>query len=646
LTPDATDPSESTGTPDEVPDAGPHDAPDDVSADVAPDIAKDDANVDAATPEEAAAPDVTPEEAAAPDAAPDVAAETAVPFDAVAILEASGRSRADLQAELRKSRKKDHKRQHRWRRRTIYALSAIVLIAGLGAGGIYFYAKYRYDQIKKIHAKHLVAQPAAPGKPFNILIVGSDSRAFVGDNQTLSSELGNEGDTGGQRSDVTMVARFDPAKKTVTVLSIPRDLWVDIPGNENGVSGMNRINAAYDSGPDLLIQTIEQDLGININHYIAVNFPGFSAMVDALGGVTMDFPTPVKDQYTGLNVTQTGCQVVNGVTALQLVRSRHLAYVNQNGYWESDGLSDFSRIQRQDAFFRAVLAKANASITNPFAINSFLGAAVGNLTIDDTLSQSDLLHLAEDFRGLGGSNLVTETLPTLGFTTDGGAAVLKEAQPYAQNIITAFNAIGAPPATAVANANGAKAGTTTTTTTLPHRQVEVDVLNASSGASTNGLAHLVAGALATGGFTINEIADAPSPLGSDTSQILYGPSGYAAAQTLAADLGGPVTLKADSTMSSQAVELLVAGTALTVKPSTGNSGATGTTGSTGAGATTTTTTGAIPTGPTTTTTTTIPSDVYTNTQPEAWNPSPCTLGATTQAVPTTTTTLKAKGKKG
>ncbi len=252
------------------------------------------------------------------DAEADAAASTGPP-DAIDILDESGRSRADLQADLRKSRKKERKRKHRWRRRTIYALSAIVLIGALGAGGVYFYAKYRYDQIKKIHAKHLVAQPAAPSKPFDILVVGSDSRAFVGDNQTLSSEVGNEGNAGGQRSDVTMVARFDPANKTVTVLSIPRDLWVDIPG-DGSIQGMNRINAAYDSGPDLLIQTIEKDLGLNINHYVAVNFPGFSDMVNALGGIALDFPTPIKDQYTGLDVTQTGCQVVNGVTALQLVR--------------------------------------------------------------------------------------------------------------------------------------------------------------------------------------------------------------------------------------------------------------------------------------------------------------------------------------
>ena len=348
------------------------------------------------------------------------------------------------------------------------------MLAAIGVGGLYVYATYRFDQIKKIHAKHLAA-PAPPGKPFNLLLVGSDSRAFVNDNnQTQVNAFGNEADAGGQRSDVTMVARIDPAAKTVTILSIPRDLWVDIPGDVSGISGMNRINAAFDSGPDLLMQTIEQDLGIPINHYMAVDFPGFSGMVNALGGVTMDFPTPVKDAYTGLDVTTTGCQVVNGTVALQLVRSRHLYYMDSNGEWAYDGQSDFSRIQRQDAFFRAVLAKVDASVTNPLTINAFIGAAVGNLTIDDTLSQSDLLHIAEDFRGLPSSHLITETLPTIAYVTDGGADVLQEAQPYAQDMIDAFNQIGTAAAPATGNRH-------------PHdrahggaRQVDVNVLNAST----------------------------------------------------------------------------------------------------------------------------------------------------------------------
>ncbi len=539
-------------------------------------------------------------------------------------------SRADLQAELRKTRKKEHKRRHRWRRRSLYTLSVVVLLAAIGAGGLYVYTNYRFDQIKKIHAKHLVTSaPVSAQRPFNLLLVGSDSRAFVnGDNEQQVNAFGNPAQQGGQRSDVTMVARFDPVAKTVTVLSIPRDLWVDIPGNSD-VSGMNRINAAYDSGPDLLIQTVEQVLGIPVNHYMAVNFPGFSGMVNALGGITMDFPTQVKDSYTGLDVTTTGCQVVNGTTALQLVRSRHLYYKNSNGYWEGDGLSDFSRIQRQDAFFRAVLQKVNQVGLNPITINSFLGAAVSNLTIDDTLSKSDLLSIAEDFKGLSSSHLVTETLPTIGYVTGGGADVLKEAQPYAQNMINAFNQIGTAPPVAVAS-KSPKAETTTTTTVpmLPHHEVDVNVLNASA---VNGIAHTTAAALTVQGFTVSQIGNATTSLGyGSSSEILYGPSGHEAALTLGSVLGGPVTDVPDSNLSGQTVSLLIAGSQLSVA-APGSTGPTTTT---------------VPSGPTTTTTTTIPADVYTNMQNEPWNPFPCTIGQSTQASPTSTTTTSVKGKKG
>ena len=150
-----------------------------------------------------------------------------------------------------------------------------------------------------------------------------------------------------------------------------------------------------------MIQTIEKVLHIPINHYVAVDFPGFSGMVNALGGITMDFPTAVKDAYTGLNVTTTG---LPGGQRDHRARSWCAAATSirePNGYWEVDGLSDFSRIQRQDAFFRAVLAKVNSSITNPFAINSFIGAAVGNLTIDDTLDQGRPLPHRQRLPGPG-----------------------------------------------------------------------------------------------------------------------------------------------------------------------------------------------------------------------------------------------------
>ncbi len=517
-------------------------------------------------------------------------------------------TRAELQAKLRKEHKKAKRRQHRWRRRIIYTLSTILVLAVLAVGGGYLYVNYRYNQIKKVHIARLVKQ-APPGKPFNMLLVGSDSRAFVGGNGALANAFGGSAQQGGQRSDVTMVVRFVPATKSVTVLSIPRDLWVNIPGTVPGISGMNRINAAFNNGPNLLIQTIDQDLGISVSHYASVEFLGFSGMVDALGGVDMDFPTAVRDAYSGLNVTSLGCQSISGTTALELVRSRHLYYQTAAGEWVYDGQSDFSRIQRQDSFFRAVLAKVNASDTNPLAILSFISAAVGNLTIDDTLSKSDLFHIATEFKGLPSSHLVTETLPTTEFVTSGGADVLMAAQPYADQMISAFNQIGLPQ----------PAPTATTTTTAPplaNSAVSVDVLNASGGGQ---LASQTASGLEQDGFVVTGVNNAPSVIASgDPSEIFYGSSGLPAAHTLADSLKGTVTYVASPLLSGNNLILWVANAGLTVD-------------------TTTTTTTTAP--GSSTTPTTIPGNVVTNTQPEPWNPVPCTLGAPT----TTTTVATAKG---
>jgi LytR cell envelope-related transcriptional attenuator len=303
--------------------------------------------------------------------------------------------------------------------------------------------------------------------------------------------------------------------------------------------------------------------------------------------------------------------------------------MDQYGYWEYDGQSDFSRIQRQDNFFRAVLAKVNTlSLTNPLAVNSFVSAAVGNLTIDDTLSEGDILHLAEQFKGLAPSHLVTETLPTTGFVTDGGAEVLQEAQPYADTMINAFKQLGAPaPKPAGTTGTTTTTSTTTTAPTMPRNQVNVQVLNAST---SNGLAHTTATALALQGFTIAEIGDASSPLQSSTSVIQYGSGGFEAAHTLGAALSGPVTYTQVQGLNSQTVTLLVAGPQLTVTSSGGQP-------ANSAGATTS--------GSTSTTTTTIPADVVTNTQQEPWNPYPCTLGPTTQATTKKPAPTKSAEKK-
>jgi len=466
----------------------------------------------------------------------------------------------------------------------------------LGVAG-YVYANYRFDQIRKVHPKHL-AKPPPPGQPFNILIVGSDSRSFV-TNSVQEHAFGNPTLEGGQRSDVTMVAKVVPATRQVYILSIPRDLWLHIPGSVPGISGMNRINAAFNNGPDLLIQTIEQDLHIPINHYLSVNFNGFQNMVDALGGITMDFPTPVRDQYSGLDVTQTGCQQVGGATSLELVRARHL-YYEQSGSWVYDGNSDLSRIQRQDAFFRAVLQKLNASLTNPFAVNGFIQAAVQNLTIDDSLSLSELIHLSLELRGLPQSNLHTATLPTVGYTTGGGADVLLQAQPYANAAVFVFDAEGAASTPSSTVAPAPAHPTTTTQAALPASQVQVQVLNGSDWSQP--IASETAAGLRRAGFVVTGVGNA-STESVTTSVVEYAEGARAAGDAVAAAIGGPVEVAADPKLTGDQVVLMV-GKSFTGVTATAAEAST----------TTTTTTVGAPA-----------SDIYTNNKPEPWNPVPCTL---------------------
>ena len=228
---------------------------------------------------------------------------------------------------------------------------------------------------------------------------------------------------------------------------------------------------------------------------------------------------------------------------------------------------------------------------------------MGNLTISDTLTKGDLFRMAEEFKGLPSSHLVTQTLPTTEFVTDGGADVLLAAQPYADQQIAAFNLIGLPKPSPSAT-------TTTTAPPLANSAVSVNVLNASGGGQ---LASQTASGLEQDGFAVTGVNNAPSVIASgDPSEIFYGPSGLPAAHTLADSLKGTVTYVGSPLLTGNNLMLWVANAGLTVDTTT---------------TTTTTTPGSS------TTPTAIPGNVVTNTQPEPWNPVPCTLGA-----PATTTT--------
>jgi LCP family protein required for cell wall assembly len=360
----------------------------------------------------------------------------------------------------RREKAKKKKSRRSWPERTLLAAVIVVILALIGMGAGYGYIKYRFDQVTKVAVKHL--KVSAVGQPFNVLAIGSDSRA--GDTPAEQQSLGAT--TEGQRSDVVKIVHVDPATGAIRVLSIPRDTMVTVAGDTSQIGQYNRINSTYDTGPDQLVQTIEANFGIAINHVVQVNFTGFRGAVDAIGGINLDFPVPARDVYTGLDITTPGCQHLNGGYSLAVARSRHYEYY-QDGYWQTDGTSDFGRIQRQNAFLKALINQAETRY-NPLTINAFIGSVVQGVTIDNTFTTAGLIDLAREFHSFSSASLATATLPTYseGSNTFAGLGdVLYVQQPDAQETITQF--LGQAPETATTPPPDPDGAPTTVPTTVP-----------------------------------------------------------------------------------------------------------------------------------------------------------------------------------
>jgi LCP family protein required for cell wall assembly len=251
------------------------------------------------------------------------------------------------------------------------------------------------------------------GTGTNYLIVGSDSREGVDADDPNAGAIVGEGAPSGQRSDTMLVLRI--AGDHATMLSIPRDLYVTVA--ETGNKG--RINAAYNGGPRRLIQTVKDNLGIPVNRYIEVDFVTFAKLVDAVGGVTIEFPNPAFDDNSGLYIEQAGPVQLDGTQALAYVRSRHYTEMI-DGKPHTDPTGDLGRVVRQQQFLRAVLSKAGAS-RNPVTVMKIANSLVGGLRIDDKMGMFTAMRFAWRMGRLHPESVPLPVDPV----TIGGAAVLK-----------------------------------------------------------------------------------------------------------------------------------------------------------------------------------------------------------------------------
>ena len=296
----------------------------------------------------------------------------------------------------------------------LLSVLAIFLVLTLATGGLALWVRHSIasgmefiaDPFAGIPTRAPQQKVAAGEEPaVNILVLGTDSRTSASDPSQWKE--------GAQRTDAIMIVQVSGDRKTVSVMSIPRDSWVEIPGH-----GQGKINAAYSyGGPSLTIHTVENLTGIHIDHFAVANFESFVALTDEIGGVRINLKTP---QTLAGKELGAGAQVLNGQQALAYTRERSSL---PNG--------DFDRVKRQQTWMRSIVSRVltNGTLSSPTALYSFLKTASRTVAVDESFTLNQMQSLALETRHLHSNDIAFMTVPTAGTGTsaDGQSIVTLDA---------------------------------------------------------------------------------------------------------------------------------------------------------------------------------------------------------------------------
>ncbi|MBW3620840.1 MAG: LCP family protein [Actinobacteria bacterium] len=289
-------------------------------------------------------------------------------------------------------------------------LTAALLLALASTLALWRYADSRLEreEIPAIEANRDVeAAPAATGEgepaaplpeTLNVLVVGTDSREGLTDQQLL--ELGTE-DVGTALTDTIMLVQLSPLREEAAIVSFPRDLRVDVPGE-----GVLKINAVHPrGGADLLVRTVQDLTDITVDHYVEVNIAGFLEVTDAVGGVEVCLDEPMVDRYAGVDLPA-GCQTLDGRKAAGFVRSRRV----RDQFGADD---DFGRIARQQYFIRQAMERITSANTlaNPVRVKRLIDAVAGAVTTDTDLGATQMLRLADSLADISPETVSTRAVP-------------------------------------------------------------------------------------------------------------------------------------------------------------------------------------------------------------------------------------------
>lgn len=305
-----------------------------------------------------------------------------------------------------------HRRRPPRTPRVLGIIAAAIAVILIGTGG---YAWYSYQHltssithIDAIKTPATAAHKDQQNSDENILLIGDDHRP-ANASPALLAELGTQQDGGAVNTDTMMVLHIPASGGKATLISFPRDSWVQIPG-----FGYNKLNAAFElgsqngggdkGGVQLLITTIQNMTGLHIDHFVRVSLLGFYTIAKALGPVQVCLNHAVDDPYSTLKLPA-GVSTLDAHEALAFVRQRHGL---PNG--------DLDREKRQQYFLSVELRKVlqAGTLLNPVKLQNVIGAVGSSLETDPGLN---LLALAERMHNFSASNLTTATIPILGTPT-------------------------------------------------------------------------------------------------------------------------------------------------------------------------------------------------------------------------------------
>jgi LCP family protein required for cell wall assembly len=376
-------------------------------------------------------------------------------------------------------------------------------------------------------------------EPMNVLVLGSDSREGLSQEDQAKLDPTGEDAKSGRRADTIVLVHIDEQKKQAVLVHFPRDLKVTYPGGKTG-----KINAAYQQGPAAMVKTVEKVSGLPIHHYIEVNFVGFRNIVQALGGVKVYFEHAIHDKDSGLDVPK-GCVELNGDRALAFVRVRKID-------------SDFGRIARQQLFARLVMDKvvSAGTLLNPLKVVRLVTIGTGNVRTDDSLGPGDMKSIALRLRSFDPGAIDMRVVPS----TAGPSYVYENEQDSNALFAALKDGTALPDVGKAASSNvdtttrAAAPAPSASSSPVTPEDVSLSVLN---GTGKAGLARAEADRLMPRGFQVVEVTDADSRNYAQT--VVFYRKGKEAEAKLVADLYGAQTKPVPSTIKAQGDAVLVMG---------------------------------------------------------------------------------------